>query len=381
MTTPTNVKELRRAIDAAWDDYEGALRDGLRALDPPRELGGLAAAHELLGQAAEDAYTAFKVEQKRINAAYGSYVDAPYLEKDAREDYTRAVHNAHALVEAADYRYQQHHDHLEKIRAGEFAKYGTEEPSESELSQEAELLAALKSAKEEAPLAVIRAQAKRDAELAGLKELRPGVTSGDAVDEPEPALPDKAREGERKAGASRRAGYGTQYDSGAEDAQPKSARAADSNDYEPTADEIEYALELTGYPVAPAQAEDPNADDSDDADDEALDIAEYNASVAHLTDAELNRGEWQPGDPEGPEPRTQDEWDYRAEIMRLAVLSFPGKRDGIGRPPTEALRAYSGVADIKHKERTEVWRNAGSPVAPVALQKSWQETWDNRGSE
>ena len=89
-------------------------------------------------------------------------------------------------------------------------------------------------------------------------------------------------------------------------------------------------------------------------------------------------GEWQPGDPEGPEPRSAKEWDERAEIMRLAVLSYPGKRTDSGMPLTQGLREYSGIPDIKHKERTEVWRNLGSPPAPVALRKSWQETWDNR---
>ena len=40
------------------------------------ELHGIAAAHELIGQQADDAYTAFQVEQKRLQDAFNAHMDA-----------------------------------------------------------------------------------------------------------------------------------------------------------------------------------------------------------------------------------------------------------------------------------------------------------------
>ena len=140
-------------------------------------------------------------------------------------------------------------------------------------------------------------------------------------------------------------------------------RVDDSSAADRAVADAEAAVLSVSVPTVPAP--EPEAPDDvpagEDWADEALDLAEYNASVAHLSDAELNRGPWQPGDPEGPEPRTMKEWDERAEIMRLAVLSYPGKRTDSGMPLTQGLREYSGIPDIKHKERTEVWRNLGRP--------------------
>ena len=53
--------------------------------------------------------------------------------------------NESAKVVAAEAWYNQLHEHLEKIRAGEFAKYGIDEPSEAELADEASRLAAVEA--------------------------------------------------------------------------------------------------------------------------------------------------------------------------------------------------------------------------------------------
>ena len=112
-----------------------------------------------------------------------------------------------------------------------------------------------------------------------------------------------------------------------------------------------------------------------DAQDEALDLMEYNASVAHLSDAELNTGPWKAGDPESAEqPRTMKEWDERAERIRLAILTFPGARRVDGRPMMDELRAHAGVPDIKHTERTSVWREAGSPKVTTQTDR-WLRAW------
>ena len=130
------------------------------------------------------------------------------------------------------------------------------------------------------------------------------------------------------------------------------------------------AAEPEVSPAAPSTAE------NEDAEDEALDLAEYNASVAHLSDAELNTGPWEAGDPE-PEtqPRTMDAWDKWAERVRLGILTYPGERHANGKPTTEGLRLYTGLPDIKHQYRTEVWRELGSPAAPT-LSERWIRAWN-----
>ena len=71
---PRNVSQLRRSIDRAYSAYEGQLRDLMR--ERGEELHGIAAAHELIGQQADDAYTAFQVEQKRLQDAFNAHMDA-----------------------------------------------------------------------------------------------------------------------------------------------------------------------------------------------------------------------------------------------------------------------------------------------------------------
>ena len=71
---PRNVSQLRRSIDRAYSAYEGQLRDLMR--ERGEELHGIAAAHELIGQQADDAYTAFQVEQERLQDAFNAHMDA-----------------------------------------------------------------------------------------------------------------------------------------------------------------------------------------------------------------------------------------------------------------------------------------------------------------
>ena len=71
---PKNIPQLRRSIDRAYSDYEGQLRDLMR--ERGEELHGIAAAHELIGQQADDAYKAFQVEQERLQDAFNAHMDA-----------------------------------------------------------------------------------------------------------------------------------------------------------------------------------------------------------------------------------------------------------------------------------------------------------------
>ena len=61
---PKNIPQLRRSIDRAYSAYESQLRDLMR--ERGEELHGIAAAHELIGQQADDAYEAFQLEQSRL---------------------------------------------------------------------------------------------------------------------------------------------------------------------------------------------------------------------------------------------------------------------------------------------------------------------------
>ena len=89
-------RQLKRRIRKAWSEYEGTLRRLLHAQG--RELGGLAAAHEILGQPAEDAYETFKRKQRGAQAAYGADIDFAYnakeAERKARDTATQAVKQA-----------------------------------------------------------------------------------------------------------------------------------------------------------------------------------------------------------------------------------------------------------------------------------------------
>ena len=71
---PKNRQQLRRAIDSAFDAYEFKLRELM--LERGEELHGLAAAHELIGQQAGDAYAAFQAEQTRLQNAFNAHLDA-----------------------------------------------------------------------------------------------------------------------------------------------------------------------------------------------------------------------------------------------------------------------------------------------------------------
>ena len=176
-TAVTNRQELVRAIDSAFDAYEAELSRLGKAIDPTWTLGGLAAAHTFIGSAADDAYAAFKVEQVRLNVAYGRYADAPELVKQARAGYDRDVHNAQSLVDSAQHWYDQVHLQLERVRAGEYAQWGVTEPDQSGLDAERERLAALQATQADFEVAKERAAAKRDSTIAAIEAIRPGVTA------------------------------------------------------------------------------------------------------------------------------------------------------------------------------------------------------------
>ena len=189
MNSPTSRQELRRAIDGAWDAYEAELTDLGKVFDPDFKLTGLAAAHAFIGPAAESAYLAFLAEQSRINAEYGAYTDAPYIAKQLRKLCEIAIHNADALVASAKYNYEQVHNQLQRVRAGEYAKYGIEEPDPHSVQHEADRLANLTAAQARAAIVKEEALVRLAAELAGLEAIRPGVTTDEDVEAEEPEMP------------------------------------------------------------------------------------------------------------------------------------------------------------------------------------------------
>ena len=71
---PRTIPQLRRSIDRAYSAYEGQLRLLMR--ERGLDLHGIAAAHEIIGQPAEDAIAAFRVEQERLQDAFGAQFDA-----------------------------------------------------------------------------------------------------------------------------------------------------------------------------------------------------------------------------------------------------------------------------------------------------------------
>ena len=89
-------RELKRAINGAWSKYVLTLKRLCEAQGG--ELHGLAAAHELLGQPATDAYDLFVKEQKEIQDEYGRAIDAKYMaklnERLARDRAVQAVNQA-----------------------------------------------------------------------------------------------------------------------------------------------------------------------------------------------------------------------------------------------------------------------------------------------
>ena len=114
--------------------------------------------------------------------AYGRYQDAPTLVEMIRKDYTIAVHNATAALKSAEYNRDQTQAQVDKVRSGALARYGITEPEASPPSARLEdqqvvvdaAMAALKTVSE-------NAGTKRDAGLAALEMLRPGVTTGENV--------------------------------------------------------------------------------------------------------------------------------------------------------------------------------------------------------
>ena len=107
-------KQLKRRIRKAWSEYEATLRTLLR--EQGKELGGLAAAHDILGEPAGDAYAEFQRKQREAQAAYGADIDAAYNAKQAeRKKRDRA---AQALRQAQhDVAYFTEYVERERVRA------------------------------------------------------------------------------------------------------------------------------------------------------------------------------------------------------------------------------------------------------------------------
>ena len=138
-------RQLRQAVNGAYGAYLRTLTDLGKAIDPDFKLHGVAAAEEFVGVAvAAEAYAVFDAEQGRLNAEYSGHVNRPYIARQLRKAQAAAKANAGALVSAAEFRYRQFHEHLEKMRAGEF---GDIRPDDEELAMEAQLLAAWEAAK------------------------------------------------------------------------------------------------------------------------------------------------------------------------------------------------------------------------------------------
>ena len=86
---PKSNVELKVEINLAWDAYIAKLKLLMENLG--LELHGIASAHKTIGQEADDAYKAFLSEQDRLQLEWGRYVDAPYLAREARAGYDRAL--------------------------------------------------------------------------------------------------------------------------------------------------------------------------------------------------------------------------------------------------------------------------------------------------
>ena len=184
MNTPTNRQELKRAIYGAWGQYVATLKRLM--IEAGRELGGLEAAHIVLGQPADDAYLQFQTDQAAIQHRFGQFFDSPHLVRRANEDYLRALHNVDALVDAAQFEVDQAQKQIDDVKSGKFSKYGITEPSEQELAAWDDANEKLSSAKGLAAAVRETEEAKLDAALAELEKIRPGVT------DPGPKQPQEA---------------------------------------------------------------------------------------------------------------------------------------------------------------------------------------------
>ena len=197
METPTNRQELKRAIYGAWGQYVATLKRLM--IEAGRELGGLEAAHIVLGQPADDAYLKFQTDQAAIQHRFGQFFDSPHLVRRANEDYLRALHNVDALVDAAQFMVDQAQKQIDDVKSGKFSKYGITEPSEQELAAWADANEKLSSAKGLAATVRETEEAKLDAALAELEKIRPGVTDpGPKQPQEAPPLPPTPTETVRK---------------------------------------------------------------------------------------------------------------------------------------------------------------------------------------
>ena len=89
-------RQLKRRIRDAWGKYIATLKTLCK--ERGGKLAGIAAAHDLIGPAANDAYNLFKSEQKQAQNEFGAAIDAKYMakqaERKARDKVTQAANQA-----------------------------------------------------------------------------------------------------------------------------------------------------------------------------------------------------------------------------------------------------------------------------------------------
>ena len=182
MIVPKSRIELKAAIGAAWSRYllalkrllvERANRLGLPLESPERDLGGLAAAHAKIGPLAGDAYQTFTADQGALSAAWGKYVDAPAMRRQAHEDYDRALENAKARVVAAETWVNEYQRSVDEILSGKFAQYGVTEPDPKTLEILSKYKLDLESAESDLVLVTAQARKKLTEALVELDSIRP----------------------------------------------------------------------------------------------------------------------------------------------------------------------------------------------------------------
>ena len=117
------TRDLIRAINGAYSDYTTYLDVTLKQLGYPG-LGGIAAAHKIIGSKADDRYRQFQAEQKQISQDFNYEHDADTIDWIRKELIKIRIHNVKSLFDSRKFLHQQANDHLQKMERGELAKYG-----------------------------------------------------------------------------------------------------------------------------------------------------------------------------------------------------------------------------------------------------------------
>ena len=167
-------QDLIQAIGLEWGKYLSFLKAGLAATGYDVNKGwGIARAEAAIGEPCKAAYAKFQKEQKRLNAQYGTFQNAPWLRQEAHRERDLSVHNAQARIDRYLGRVNQEQLHINKILNGDFAKYGVTEPDNSEIASLESAKVWLNDAVEELVTVTEQAEAKLKAVLAGLDRIRP----------------------------------------------------------------------------------------------------------------------------------------------------------------------------------------------------------------